>query len=343
LDIAEQGPVSRLRWYPQRGFELDLNAIVDDVSVMLVAVPLPADGTVELRKGDLELDKLEILFKAQVDVDGAPGQLTRAKVRVVKEGQQDRIELEAQVEDAESGERRDILVRCVVDVPAEAPVSGGPRPRPATEAELDWEDEDTFEAFFKDPLTQEDPLPVADRPRKADDEGKSGKTPVPVPQRGKSASDGKVPGKAASGSASKPAPPAPRPAQKGFDRLLQALLAGDDEDGEGDVSDEVPRSGRAAPERVGPRLVAAETEGPSRVEDPADARGLLNLLVEQGQLELEDGASVDDLVPGAAPILASPKKPHARAKALSEWLFDVPGVAELFIDDEALAQLIARW
>ena len=43
LDLPDgaDGPVSRLRWYPERGFELDLSAHVEEVSLMLVAVPLP--------------------------------------------------------------------------------------------------------------------------------------------------------------------------------------------------------------------------------------------------------------------------------------------------------------
>ena len=61
-----------LNWTSDRGFELDLEATDGDISLRLGPVPVPADGTGTLRAG-VELDRLEILFKALVDVGGAPG------------------------------------------------------------------------------------------------------------------------------------------------------------------------------------------------------------------------------------------------------------------------------
>lgn len=304
---APEGPVSRLRWYPDRGFELDLNAAVDDVTLMLVAVPLPAGGTAELRDEKLELDKLEILFKAQVDVAGAPGQLTEAHVQIAKADGAEVIRLETVVEDAETGETREIKVEAPVQMPPEAPESGGPKPSPADEADLDWDDDDTFEAMFKDPLTQENPLPVAER--------KSGGDEAP-------AAEAKTGG--------------------GFDRLLRALLSADPTDDEPSIDDEP-----SLPPAPDATLSLVEDEAPlpdsSMVADPADARGLLGFLVEREQLELEDGHSVEELVAGAAPILASPKGADTRAAALSEWLFEQDAVAELYIDDDGLAGLIDQW
>jgi len=325
LDLPDgaEGPVSRLRWYPERGFELDLNAAVDDVTLMLVAVPLPADGTVELTGGPLELDKLEILFKAQIDVAGAPGQLTEATVTLVAEGQGHTLVMKTVVEDAETGETRDLEVKAPVEIPAGAPEAGGPRPSPADEAELDWDDDDTHEAFFKDPLTQEDPLPIAGRSgRRADgdeDEDESDDA-----------------SQAASG------------AERGFDRLLKALLA---EDSMLDASaDDAPAPASQRVTSGGTVLSLVEGEGdvdpgpgaPS-ISDPGDARGLLGYLVEREALEIEEGHSVDELVEGAAPIVASPKPPAARAAALSNWLFSQDAVAELYMDDEALGALLEQW
>ena len=309
------GPVSRLRWYPERGFELDLNAVVGEISIVLVAVPVPADGTRELRGDPLELDKLEILFKAQIDVSGAPGQLAEATVQFQGDGASEVVVLEAVVEDAESGQTSSIKVSVPVVVPPQAPPSGGPRPKPADEADLDWDDDDTFEAMFKDPLTQEDPLPVAARPSREHDDDAG-------------------------------PPPGDTPKPDGFDRLFKALLSADLEPVS---SDDAAPPATDSDEAPGPSLLAAlladdpPMDSAAMSDDPADARGLLGFLVEREQLELEPDHEVDELVAGAAPILASPKPPSARAAALSEWLFDQDAVAELYIDDDSLAGLIEQW
>lgn len=311
---AASGPVSRLRWYPERGFELDLNAVIGEVEIILVAVPLPADGTVELRAGELELDKLEILFKAQVDVGGAPGQLTEANVTLSRKGATEVMTLKAVVEDAETGEVHDVSVEVPVHVPEVAPDAGGPRPSPADEAELDWDDDDTHEAFFKDPLTQEDPLPVASRSREADDED-----PDEAP---------------------------PSSAERGFDRLLRALLS---EDSKLDEDPPEPASQRVTSGGTVLSLVGEEDEdeaggqAPQAVHDPADALGLLTYLLEREALELEDGHTVDELLPGVAPLLATERPSGARAADISEWLFSQDAVAELYIGDDDLAALIDRW
>ncbi len=61
-----------LAWFSDRGFELDVEIADDDVAIRLAAVPVPADGTDELRLG-VELDKLDILFKASVEIEGESG------------------------------------------------------------------------------------------------------------------------------------------------------------------------------------------------------------------------------------------------------------------------------
>lgn len=300
LDSAgPSGPVARLRWYAERGFELDLNAVVDRIVLVLVAVPLPVDGTAELFAGQHELDKLEILFKAQVDVDGAPGQLTEAFVTFSPSGS---VSLAAEVEDAETGDRFDVKVDVDLEIPTNAPAHGGPRPKPADEAELDWDDEDTHEAFFKDPLTQEDPLPVAQLRREISP--------------------------AAEEKAAAPAGPG---SGAGLERLLQALISGGVDEPEAELEPQVepPSSDEGA--------------APAPVRDPADAAGLLRYLVGNEALELEDGYEVDELIPGAAPILAARGSASEKADSLTQWLFTQDAVAELYIGDDDLAALIDRW
>ena len=65
--------------------------------------------------------------------------------------------------------------------------------------------------------------------------------------------------------------------------------------------------------------------------------------MEKEALEIEDGHDVSELVAGAAPIVASPKPPGARASALSNWLFSQEAVAELYMDDDTLAGLLEQW
>ncbi len=333
------GPVSRLRWYPDRGFELDLSASQDDIILMMVAVPIPVDGTTGLRAEPVSLDTLEILFKAQVDVAGSPGQLTEATVhvtrseRVAPDGEV--IALTATVEDAESGERRALELAVPVQVPADAPSEGGPTPVAADEADLDWEDDDTFEAMFKDPLTQEDPLPMAGRPARGDGDDPEDDGPDGLGR-----------------------PDTATRKRVGLNKLIEALVATDDDDDlpPTDESSEVAAGPDPAPDDDDPglsallRLVAKDDladetppGAPDLTGDPGDARGLLQFLVDREELELEPGHDVDELVPGAAPIVAAPKSPDARARALSEWLFDQDAVAELYISDDALSGLLERW
>lgn len=140
-----------LNWYPDRGFELDLDAASEDIKLRMVAVPVPADGTEELRAG-VELDRLEILFKAQADVHGEPGQVTEARVRLVEENGLSELELDVRIEDVETGGLLPFQTRQPVCLPPRAPTRGGPRPQPADEDELDWEDETTLEQMVVAPV-----------------------------------------------------------------------------------------------------------------------------------------------------------------------------------------------
>ena len=114
-----------LNWTSDRGFELDLEAQDEDVALRLAGVPVPADGTLELSDG-VPLDRLEILFKAHVDVAGEPGQIVEAQVKLVAPGT---LSFSAKVEDVETGEVLDFKSQHPIKLPSGVPESGGPRPK----------------------------------------------------------------------------------------------------------------------------------------------------------------------------------------------------------------------
>ncbi|MBW1876901.1 MAG: hypothetical protein JRJ84_00925 [Deltaproteobacteria bacterium] len=148
---------STLHWDPEIGFELDVDINADDVLIRMVRVPVPADGTLRLRESPpVKLFALDTLFKSQVDVEGAPGQINDVSVRVVGDDTEE-LALQATVEDAETGETRSLDVRLPLCMPGEAPGSGGPFPNPPDEDELDWEDEETLDRLVN---TAPEPVPT---------------------------------------------------------------------------------------------------------------------------------------------------------------------------------------
>ncbi len=135
-----------LTWFADRGFELTLEVTTDEVVLRLDAVPVPADGTAELG-GGVELHRLDVLFKASVMIEGEPGQIREAQVRLVEGEGGPQLHLDARCEDVETGEILPLEAELAVAVPGEAPEAGGPRPKPLDEDELDWDDETTLEAL----------------------------------------------------------------------------------------------------------------------------------------------------------------------------------------------------
>ena len=87
-----------------------------------------------------------------------------------------------------------------------------------------------------------------------------------------------------------------------------------------------------------------EAEGPDQsLGAEGEARSLLELLLGGEHFELEEGASIDELVPGVTEILALPLASEAKASRLSGWLLDQVQIADLFIDDDDLAEILERW
>jgi hypothetical protein len=341
-----------LHWYSDRGFELDLEAAEDDVAIRLAAVPVPADGTAELRSG-VDLDRLDILFKAVVEINGEPAQLHDARVQLVEEEARPALSLDAKCEDAETGEIVPVRWTVQVQVPDGVPLRGGPRPVPTNEDDLDWEDETTLEQLV---------VNAPETPQLDDDDER-----LPPPSKA-----------AAAG--------------KGLQALLQALARVDDEETNPDTPtedrlepepDEVElpekggkrkggtaakepkakaapkgkaKAGKARPEPEpvedllpprpqGPQPeMDAEASGPDQsLGADAEAKGLLDLLVEGGNLELEGDNEVDGLIPGVKKILSLPLAPEAKATRLSSWLLGQEEVADLFIGDDDLAEILERW
>ena len=290
------------------------------MTVAITAIPVSADGSVELLAGPIELDKLDLLFKAQVDVGGIPGQVHEGQISFTSH----LATLDCVVEEVESGELIDFQCRAPIAIPKDVPKAGGPKPIPSDDAELDWEDDDTLEAMLGEP---------------------SSTAEISFKDSGLDESD------------TTETLAADAPKEKGLDALLKALLTSDgpklDTPPAASAASAAPASedalesddglsGMGADSLFSALLGGALTDEPEDL-DPANAKGLLSLMVESGDLELEDDADLDDLVPGAAPIVASPRPSSAKAVALSEWLFEQDGVAELYMDDESLASLLEQW
>jgi hypothetical protein len=335
-----------LDWDADRGFELELDLTDGELSIRFATVPVNADGTAELERG-VELDRLDILFKANVELQGDPAQLLDARIVLVRTGHEAVLQLDARCEDVETGQIIPFQGRVPVALPAGVPVAGGPRPVPTNEDDLDWDDETTLEQM------------VVNAPETA---GR---------QRG-DAEDDVVDDDEA-------------PAEPGRARGLQALLKalaeidgdsdteGDgDSDGEADAEEPEPAPKAAAATRKAPskapptkapaakapaakapagkapatRAADAEPEreaGDQSLGAKGEARSLLDLLVNGDHLEVEDDTDLDELAAGVARLLARPGSAERKAERLSEWLLAQEGVADLYIGDDDLAELLEKW
>ncbi len=285
--------ISTLNWNPERGFELDLDVEHEGVVLAMSAVPVPADGTLEL-SGGVELHRLDVLFKSQATVEGEPGQVHECTVTL----ENDALAIDAKVEDVETGEIARVRVSVPVDLPSGVPEKGGPRPEPEDEDELDWEDETTLEKMVIQP---------GDR------------TPGPAPVAGQ------------------------EPGAKGLQALLRALVEGPELTDEVEIPREPTAEGVAPPEpEPEPQPEPDDAEDQSMTPE-GEALGLVQLLVRGENLELEDDVEPRDLVDGLVGILAMPFSAERKASMLSEWLLDQDAVADLFIGDDDLAEILEQW
>jgi len=298
-----------LHWYADRGFELDVDVSTDEMTLRMMAVPVPADGTIELSEG-VELDRLEILFKSQVDIEGVPGQVHEATVRLKGD---DCLVLTAKLEDVETGDIMPLTRELPLVLPDGVPEQGGPKPQPTNEDDLDWEDETTIEKMVVQPPEVE---AVA---------GAS----VPPP--------------------AEPEPPSSAGLQallkalvEGPDEELTDEVEVDDLPPPVKPLPEGLEAGLAA--ELGASAEPAEPEpGDQSMTAEGEAKSLLDLLIRGEHLELEEGHTSAELAPGAADILGLPISPDNIAPRLSEWILEQPAVADLYIGDEDLAVILSQW
>ncbi len=290
-----------LNWYSDRGFELDLESAGDEISIRLVGVPVPADGLVELHAGPVALYSLDILFKAQVDIEEDPGQFQDAFVQLATEGATSTLTLTGNIEDVETAEILPYKIEVPVAVPSGAPQAGGPRPSATLEDDLDWEDETTLEQMV---VNAPESTPAAAPPNRVVQE---------------------------------------EPGRGGLEALLKALANFEDvDDGGGPVTDEAPLP-TPTPVVVEEPEPEPEPEGDQTFSADEEARGLLQLMIARDALELEEDFDVSALVHGVMPILAMPVPPLKMAEILSGWLLEQDAVADLYVGDEDLAEILEQW
>ncbi|MFT5459781.1 MAG: hypothetical protein ACI9K2_006296, partial [Myxococcota bacterium] len=208
------------------------------------------------------------------------------------------------VEDVETGQLVDVTAPLPVVLPDGVPEAGGPRPPPTDEDSLDWEDEHTLES-----IVMAAPAPPEPPAEQVADDGAS-------------------------------------VSQKGFERLLEAILANpeDEEEGDSEVA-ALPNSPTPVPAPAPAPPVADESdEADDQLMDPdEEAAGLLGVMIAREALELEEDFGLESLIAGTRTILELPTGPERKAVALSEWLLDQPAVADLYIGDDDLAELLAEW
>ena len=69
----------------------------------------------------------------------------------------------------------------------------------------------------------------------------------------------------------------------------------------------------------------------------------MELLIARDALELEEDFEISALVDGVMPILAMQVPPSRMAEILSEWLLEQDAVADLYVGDEDLAEILEQW
>lgn len=293
---------AKLTWNPVTGFELDLDHEQDQLKLVMVGMPVPADGTASLAEG-VKLFALDALFRTEVDIHEAPGQLSDVHVRVADGS----LTISGNLENADTLEIQALTLTLPVQIAGDPPVSGGPVSEEPDEDDVIDDDVDDQALDGLSALFAERPKPKAE--------------PDPAPQSGQGG------GLAALLKAL---------AEGGDDDV-----ALDDEDD--DEAPELTRTASADPDGdVDEEDDGMDARTRALAED-TDALGFLNLLVAKELLELEDGHKVESLVAGTARILGGRGNAENKATQLSEWLFSQDAVGELYAGDDDLEAIIDQW
>lgn len=140
----------------------------------------------------------------------------------------------------------------------------------------------------------------------------------------------------------------PEPSDAELAALEKELLEGDEEE-DGAEDDPLEASG-AGLEALLAALVGS-TEPRETPEEPAGhvmtpsegAQRLLEFMLQREELELEPGHEPEELASKVAALLEVHEEPAEQARALSAFLLSQDAVAELYLDDGALEQLLAQW
>ncbi len=291
----------RLDWDAERGFRLTLHASSSEAVVRIDDMPVPADGTVELAAAPVALDRLEVLFKAVVEIEGQPGQIRSATVQLVG----DDLVLEAEVEDAETGDVLPFSARLGVALAANVPAAGGPRPGPLDEDSLDWDDDTTMERLFGG---KEDGGPV---PKVTVRKGGIESLLQAISRLDENDSEG------------------------GADDEEEDDLDDGDEFDESEDPEEAMLSEYDTDE---PPVRKSKVSGAN-----SEALELLRMLVQREGVILQAGVGPEALADGVAAVLARRGSAEKKAEALSAWLMAQDAVEDVFIDDEELASVLERW
>lgn len=82
---------------------------------------------------------------------------------------------------------------------------------------------------------------------------------------------------------------------------------------------------------------------PESADEPSGAGELLKMLVDNDKLELEEGHSLDELIPRVDRILRFCASAGGKAQAMSRYLVDAEPVYDLFMNDRDLRKLLQQW
>ena len=84
-------------------------------------------------------------------------------------------------------------------------------------------------------------------------------------------------------------------------------------------------------------------DGELTEEEITSARGFLDLLINNDKMEVVDGADIDALATGLAPILAQEERHRVKVEAIIDWLLDQDDVEDVYATDDELVAVVRAW
>ena len=86
-----------------------------------------------------------------------------------------------------------------------------------------------------------------------------------------------------------------------------------------------------------------DLDGEVTEEEVTSARGFLDLLINNEKMEVCEGADIDALAQGLAPILAQEERHRVKVEAILDWLLDQDDVEDVYATDDELVAVIRAW